>query len=655
MTSRVTRTSTSRRLIAVALAAILVPVFVSTAASGAGEHVAAPARAAVPAVLLIGDSVMAGMAQSYGAEARATLAARHSFILEAAGCRRLISTSCRIGSSPAPPHAMTVLVTRAYQFNRVLVVAAGYNDSATGATGVDTAVDRLIAEARRQGIARVVWLTYREAGTSSHVAQYRASNFVLRAKDAEYPELYLADWAARSRNLPSSWFSSDGLHLGKDAAIAMAELIADTLDVALFGAPPPVDPPPTTSPPPASSAPAATTATTTTPPPPTRCTSTTVSGIAPPSLAPATDAAPTGGVHVLSPPVRLLDTRDLPGKLGAGRMIEVPVAGSHGVPADAAAAIVTVTTVEPCAAGFVTAFPCGSGVPTTAVLNAPANSIVANSAVVRLGNGAMCVYSNQRSDVVVDLTGWVGPGGAATTVVTPTRIVDTRPGESQALPGAQQRLPGGWVMAVDVASLPGVGPSATAVTFNLVAANPSAAGFLTVLPGPCATLSLPPTTAALTVTAHRDVAASATVATGGGQICVYSSVETDVVIDLQGVHGPSGRGVTTISPQRLIDTRPGGRLAAGAVMELDLDLLMPHVPAGLTGAIVNLTGVDPASNGYLVVFACGLPQRPFVSNLNVGSITVANRALVSTEGGRRLCVFTTVETDVVIDVQAWIV
>jgi len=631
----------------------------SVAAQPASPVRAAPAprRAAVVDTLLIGDSVMAGMAQSYGAEARATLAARYSFLLEAAECRRLIGPSCSIGGRAAPTNAITVLTARAGTYNRALVVGAGYNDSATGTTGVGAGVDRLVAEARRQGITRIVWLTYREAGDASHVAQYRANNAVLREKDAAYPDLFLADWAARSRSMPASWFSADGLHLGASAATAMADLIADTLDNALRGAPlppPPTDPPPTA--PPTTPAPIPTTPPTPPPPPPpTRCTSTTVSGGTPPALPPASDAAAPGGVHVLDPPVRLLDTRDLAGSLGAGRMVEVPVAGLHGVPGDAAAALVTITSVEPCADGFISAFPCGSGVAPTAVLNAPAGSIVANSAVIRLGNGTMCVYANRRTDVVVDITGWVGPGGAATAAPAPARIVDTRPGEQQALSVAQQRVAARSGLTVDVGSLPSVGAEATAVTFNLAAADPAAPGFLTVLPGGCASVALPPATATLTVTAHRDVAASATVAVRAGQICVYSSVETDVVIDLQAAHLPTGRQVTTISPQRLIDTRATARLMAGTVLTLELDALIAGVPDGLTGAIVNLTGVDPTTNGYLVVYACALPERPFVSNLNVTRITLANRALVSTGGERRLCVFSTADTDVVIDVEAWIV
>ena len=90
---------------------------------------------------------------------------------------------------------------------------------------------------------------------------------------------------------------------------------------------------------------------------------------------------------------RFVDTRDLPGKLGPGRMMTVPVAGNNGVPADATAVVVSVTAVEPCGDTFLTAFPCGTALPTTSIVNAGTGSIVANSAVIRLGLGAMCIYT----------------------------------------------------------------------------------------------------------------------------------------------------------------------------------------------------------------------------------------------------------------------
>ncbi len=198
-----------------------------TLTPGGSPAIAGAAPAPVEA-LLIGDSVLNGLAQGYGSSARAALAARHSFILDSAGCRRLITTSCRIPPGSAPTNAITVLGERAGQYDRALVIAAGYDDPSSGQFGVGAAVDTIIAEARRQGIRHVIWLTYREAGSAGNVTRFRESNAVLRSRTD--PELSLADWASRSAAMPASWFSADGIHLGPQAVAAMAELIGDSLD-----------------------------------------------------------------------------------------------------------------------------------------------------------------------------------------------------------------------------------------------------------------------------------------------------------------------------------------------------------------------------------------------------------------------------------------
>jgi len=149
-------------------------------------------------------------------------------VLDSAGCRRLITTSCRIGGRPAPTNALQVVRAHDGEYERVLVVAAGYNDPTSGTVGLDAAVEVMIATAREQGVDHVIWLTYREAGESAN--RFRAHNALLRQKAAEHPELTLADWAARSAAMPRSWFSADGLHLGADAAEGMATLIADAID-----------------------------------------------------------------------------------------------------------------------------------------------------------------------------------------------------------------------------------------------------------------------------------------------------------------------------------------------------------------------------------------------------------------------------------------
>src|SRR6476660_3844621 len=204
-------------------------VVVSTGAALVAATPTTSIVAAAPAeALLIGDSVLNGLAQPYSADGRAALAALHSFILDSAGCRRLITTSCLIPPGSAPTNAITVLHAREGQFDRALVVAAGYDDPSTGPFGVGAAVDVMIAEARRQHIPHVIWLTYREAGGAGNAARFRESNAVLRSRSD--PELVLADWASVSAGMPSSWFSADGIHLGGQAAAAMGSLIGDTLD-----------------------------------------------------------------------------------------------------------------------------------------------------------------------------------------------------------------------------------------------------------------------------------------------------------------------------------------------------------------------------------------------------------------------------------------
>jgi hypothetical protein len=595
------------------VARVVVIVLVGASTLSATPTSTLTAAAAPVEALLIGDSVLNGLAQPYSAAGRAALAARHSFILDAAGCRRLITTSCSIPPGTAPTNAITVLRARAGQYDRALVVAAGYDDPSSGEFGVGAAVDVMIAEARRQGIAHVIWLTYREAGGAGNAERYRESNAVLRSR--KDPELVLADWASISAGMPSSWFSADGIHLGGQAAAAMGDLIGDTLDQI--------------------------------PVLPTRCNTDTWSGSDVPAPTATTQSAAEGGVNLMPTPIRFADTRDLPDKLGPSRMMAVPVAGNNGVPVDATAVVVSVTAVEPCADTFLTAFPCGTALPTTSIVNAKTGAIVANSAIIRLGLGALCIYTMRATDVLVDVNGWIGPTGLRSTPVSPVRLVDTRPGEPQALNSVQNRLGPGQLLTVDVAALAGFDPTATAATINVTAADPAGSGFVSVLPGPCANVALPPATSNLNVTAGRDVAASATVGLGNGELCIFSSVATDIVVDLQALHGPTGGAVTSTDPSRIIDTRNSQHLPAGGSLSI-------HLESATAAAVVNLTAVGPDGRGFLTLYPCG-SIVPTVSNLNVvaGAI-VANRAIVSTGGSNQFCVFSSVDTDLLIDVEGLI-
>lgn len=610
---------------AVAVLCLLATAAPATAAAAPTPASAPPIEATAPVeALLIGDSVMHGMAQSYSASARALLAARHSFLLESAGCRRLITTSCRILPAPAPTNAITVLKARAGRYNRVLVIGAGYNDSTTGAAGVGAAVDAIVAEARRQGIGAIIWLTYREAGASR--SRFRAHNNLLRQKLAVYPDLHLADWAATSAFMPSSWFSADGIHLGGSAASGMAKLIADTID----RVPSLRD----------------------------RCAPWNWVGFPSPTAAPLTGVAPGATLHTLAIPVRVADTRTMAGKLGAGKVLPIIIGGSNGVPTDATAAVVTVTAVRPCATLAVTAYPCDGGPPLASMLNAAKGAIVAGSAIVRLGpGGTLCLRVSQPTDLLVDVTGWVGgSAGLLTMSDTPTRLVDTRSGAPQLAAVPQTSLTAGQHLTIDLDGLAVIDSATGAVTVNLTALTPAAAGFLTVSPGGCG--GAVPTTSTLNVVAGRPLSAATTVGLIDGTLCVYTSVPTDIALDLQARHGDTGGVLEVAAPIRLADTR--GATMVGADHVLEISPAAPpsgaavSLPAAPLGAVLSVVAIRPTIATEVFVGPCSGEVGAFQLIVAAGA-TTANRITVPIdESLGAWCVVASTPTHIVVDLEAWV-
>ncbi|MBM6405641.1 hypothetical protein JQN72_15470 [Phycicoccus sp. CSK15P-2] len=109
-------------------------------------------------------------------------------------------------------------------------------------------------------------------------------------------------------------------------------------------------------------------------------------------------------------PVRLLDTRVTGSPLAHNQRIVQPVAGKGGAPADASAALVTITSVPgPTAGGYLTAFAHGEPKPGTSDVNARKDAPVARQVVVALGvDGALWLArTGGVGHVVVDLVGYV--------------------------------------------------------------------------------------------------------------------------------------------------------------------------------------------------------------------------------------------------------
>ena len=212
-------------------------------AAGPSDHVSAhstiifdEAGDEAPHIGLIGDSTLSGVRWwgKYG-DLR-----RYNFVLDAESCRRTVEQSCWSREDYRPDTTLVAMQRLAGRWGDVLVVMSGYND-----TGYlfDDAVDAVVAEARRQAIPHVIWLTLRTADVSyedpqerANVNGYREDNRMLYEKAAELDGyLQVADWATHTEDR-ADWFSYDGVHLTPDGVSGLTAFVADSVDTVLAGA-----------------------------------------------------------------------------------------------------------------------------------------------------------------------------------------------------------------------------------------------------------------------------------------------------------------------------------------------------------------------------------------------------------------------------------
>ena len=99
-------------------------------------------------------------------------------------------------------------------------------------------------------------------------------------------------------------------------------------------------------------------------------------------------------------------------RIAAGRSPErcfrVRVAGVRGIPENAKAATLNVTTTGSSAEGFLQVVPCGAE-STTSTINFARGNDSANGTTVRLGDGGdVCVTASRTTHVILDITGTWG-------------------------------------------------------------------------------------------------------------------------------------------------------------------------------------------------------------------------------------------------------
>lgn len=271
-------------------------------------------------------------------------------------------------------------------------------------------------------------------------------------------------------------------------------------------------------------------------------------------------------------PLRTVDTRNAIGgpkvRIQPGGTLTVPMAGTAirrtdgtptTVPAEATAVAVNVTSVSPSRPGYFTVWPCGAAMPVASNVNFGRGGAVANGVVAPLGaGGAICIYSDQEADVLVDVLGWFGGGEQPAFVgAVPRRLVDTR----NAIGGPSGRItpttPRTVTMRGVSVTVDGIArevpADASAVALNITMVDARKAGYATVWP--CGT--------ARPEASNVNFALGATVANGviapigaDGSVCVSTSADAHLLVDIAGwFAGGADAGFVGNIPQRLVDTR----------------------------------------------------------------------------------------------------
>lgn len=268
-------------------------------------------------------------------------------------------------------------------------------------------------------------------------------------------------------------------------------------------------------------------------------------------------AANPGGLyfHPLPKPIRLLETRlGQPGCFTPGTplaantdTVQQGTTTCDGVtiPVTAKALVGNATTVFPSANGFITLYPSDAvSRPLAASGNYRAGTVLNSPFTVGLSPaGQFKIYTVATTDLVIDVLGYfsadatdVNGTGLLFNPITPTRLLDTRPGATGAcfLPGAP--LSAGTESLQSARGVCTIASTAQAIVGNATTVLPTANGFLTFWPSNAVTRPLAATS---NFQAGRNFNRYYTVGLGiDGAFKMYASQTTNLVVDVSGYFAP---------------------------------------------------------------------------------------------------------------------
>ena len=367
----------------------------------------------------------------------------------------------------------------------------------------------------------------------------------------------------------------------------------------------------------------------------------------------------------LAQPCRAVDTRPQNGGGGpipGGTFQSFPIsgAGTCGPLASAAAYSMNVSVVPNGPLGYLTVWPAGQPQPLASTLNSLDGRIKANAAIIPAGaNGQISVFATNTTNVIVDVNGYFAPVSGSTLAfypLPPCRVADTRKSNFPQglgppfLTGGQERaFP--ILNATTTCNIPSSGVAAYSLNFSVVPHG--SLFYMTVWP----TGGSRPAVSTLNDIPGTIIANAAIVTAGAsGEVSVYPTNDTDLVIDINGYFAAAGQGGLSlygVQPCRVIDTRTAGG-AFNGLLSPPVDVVDPGCAASsLAQAYVfNASVVPVGALGYLTLWPDGAAQ-PLVSTLNALDATISsNMAIVPSTNGK-VDAFASGLTQLILDISSY--
>lgn len=363
-------------------------------------------------------------------------------------------------------------------------------------------------------------------------------------------------------------------------------------------------------------------------------------------------------------PCRIADTREAAGPFGAPQVAaggpnrNFPIPSSAcGIPSTAQAYSLNFTVVPQTKLDYLTVFPTGQRQPVTSVLNSYDGRTKANAAIVPAGvDGGISVFATDATQLIIDVNGYFVPNTDTTALafypMTPCRIVDTREatgtlGAPALSAGEERRFP---VLSSNC-SVP-VSAQAYALNYTVVPHEPLA--YLTTWPSGDSR----PFVSTMNAPTGSITANSAIVPAGpGGDLSVYATGETDLIIDISGYFGPAtseGLSLYTVAPCRIYDSRaltsPSPVINSGSVVVASAGCGALNTAKSF---VLNATVVPVQSLLYLSLWGDRTGNRPNASVLNApdGAVT-SNLAVVPTTNGS-ISAFASESTHLILDISGY--